>query len=102
MTTDPTDQIGVVHRRPLLRVESHPLGDAGRDQRRSEHVFHRLTQTEVDRQRYRRQQLGSTQAFARVAQRPGGMHAFNFARQIVGVAANAQSNAPGVSPGVDT
>ena len=32
MTTDPTDQIGVVHRRPLLRVESHPLGDTGRDQ----------------------------------------------------------------------
>jgi len=38
-------------------------------------MFHWLTQTEIDRQRYRRQQLGSTQAFARVAQRPVGMHA---------------------------
>jgi hypothetical protein len=37
-------------------------------------VFHWLTQTEIDRQRYRSQQLGSAQALARLVRRPGGMH----------------------------
>jgi hypothetical protein len=38
-------------------------------------VFHRLPQAEVNRQRYRRQQLGSAQAFSRGARRRGWVHA---------------------------
>ncbi|MGW0055850.1 hypothetical protein [Nocardia nova] len=74
MTTDPPDQIGVVHRRSLLQVEAHPLGDPCRDQGRPKHVFHRLTQTEVDRQRYRGQQFGSAQTLCRARQRPVRVH----------------------------
>ena len=75
VTTDPPDQVGVVHRGPLLLVEAHPFGDARRDQRRPKHVLHRLSQTEIDRQRYRRQQLGSAQAFCRVLRGPVRLHA---------------------------
>lgn len=74
VTTDPPDQIGVVHGSSLLRAESHPLRDPCRDQRRPKHVFHRLTQTEVDRQRYRGQQFGSAQTCFRTGQRPVRVH----------------------------
>lgn len=74
VTTDPPDQIGVVHSRSLLQVEAHPLGDPCRDQGRPKHVFHRLTQTEVDRQRYRGQQFGSAQTLCRAGQRPVRVH----------------------------
>ena len=62
VATDPAHQVGVVHRRALPGVQTHPLGDTGRDQGEPQHVFHRLAQTKVDRQRYRRQQLGFAHA----------------------------------------
>ncbi len=38
-------------------------------------MFHRLPQTEVDRQRNGRQQLGFAQGFCRAVQRPGRVYA---------------------------
>lgn len=74
MTTDPPDQVDVVHGRLLLRVEPHALGDPHRDQGRPKHVFHRLSQAQVDRQRYRGEQFGSAQTSSRPGQRLVQVH----------------------------
>ena len=57
VTTDPEDQVGVVHRRPVVVVEPELLGQHLGDQRAAQHVLHRESQAEVDRDRQRREHL---------------------------------------------
>ena len=58
VTADVDEQRRVVDVRARLLIESHPLGQAQRDQALAQDVLHRLPEPEVDAERQRRHQLG--------------------------------------------
>jgi len=60
MAPDIDQQRGVVDVSTPRIVQSHPLGQAKRDEALAQDVFHRLAEAEVDPQRERRDQLGES------------------------------------------
>ncbi len=58
VASDPHDQRRVVHAVTLFTVQPEPVRDAGTDQRRTQHVFGGLPQTEIDRHGQRGQHFG--------------------------------------------
>ncbi len=57
VTPHPREERGVVDRHALCLVQADPLTEAHRDQAFTEHVLHRLAQSEVGPQRQDREEL---------------------------------------------
>ena len=57
MTADPHHQARVENGPAFSLAEPQPLGEPRAHRRRAQHVIHRLAETQVDRQRKRRQHL---------------------------------------------
>ncbi len=64
VAADVHEQRRVVHDRALPLAEADPLGQPQRDQALTQHVLHRLTETEVDPQRERGDQFGEADVSA--------------------------------------
>jgi hypothetical protein len=72
MASDPHDQRRVVDGAALFGGQAEPVGQSAGDDRRAQHVFGRLTQTQVDGHRQRRQHLGSSRWCAAARARDTG------------------------------
>ena len=60
VTADPCQQVAVVDDRALFALQTNPVSQPAGNDRRPEHVLHRLAQSEVESQRQRRNDLRTT------------------------------------------
>ena len=74
VTADVHQQRGVVQRRPLLVVETEPVGEPEGDDALAQDVLHRLAEAEIDAERQRSDQLREAQLAARGVRRAVRCH----------------------------
>lgn len=65
VTSDPGHQVRVEDDVPLVGAQLHPVGHARGDHRRAQHVLHRLTETQIDREGQRGDQLRPSRTVTR-------------------------------------